>query len=184
MVGLASVNGALWNGREAFVSGTIYRRPHVVDRPLLLEFNPQTNKLREVDLSKAPLNQRRQLNPVGRSGSQIVFWTGTTSSPAPVVLYNPTTGRWKKAKAAPCKPYGQVAWIGDRLVVACGTDQLQSYSPHDDSWSTIKPGPSPLNARESSEIAWTGSDLIVWSGVASTRNSPTPADGAAIALSR
>jgi hypothetical protein len=113
-----------------------------------------------------------------------MFWTGISSSSAPVVLYNPTSRRWKKAKAAPCKPYGQIAWTDDRLVAACGIDELQIYSPRNDSWSTIKPGRSPLNSRESSEIAWTGSDLIVWSGVELMRNSPTPADGASIVLNR
>jgi hypothetical protein len=58
VIGLATVNGALWNGREAFVSGTLYR-PHVVDRPILLAFNPKTNKLRQIDLSKAPVKRSR-----------------------------------------------------------------------------------------------------------------------------
>jgi hypothetical protein len=52
-IGLATANGALSNGREAFVSG-ILDRPHVVDRPILLAFNPKTNKLRHIDLSKDP----------------------------------------------------------------------------------------------------------------------------------
>ena len=182
--GLATVNGALWNGRDAFVGGTLYR-PHVVDRPILLAFNPKTNKLRQIDLSKAPVNprQRRQLDPVASSGSDIVFWTGTSSSSTPVVRYNPTTRHWRKAKAAPCKPYGQIAWTGDGLVAACGANQLQIYSPRTDSWTTITPGPSPLNSSDSSEIAWTGTDLIAWSGVLAKPNSPTPADGASLALS-
>jgi hypothetical protein len=184
VIGLATVNGALWNGREAFVSGILHR-PHVVDRPILLAFNPKTNKLRQIDLSKAPVNrqQRRQLDPVGRSGSDIVFWTGTSSSSTPVIRYNPTTRHWRKAKPARCNPYGQIAWTGDRLVAACGTEQLQIYSPRTDSWSTLTPGPSPLNSRDSSEIVWTGTDLIVWSGVLAKPNSPTPVDGASLALS-
>jgi len=183
VIGLGTVNGALWNGREAFVSGILYR-PHLVDRPILSAFNPKTNTLRQIDLSKAPVNrrQRRQLDPVGRSGSDIVFWTGASSSSTPVIRYNPTTRQWRKAKAAPCNPYGQIAWTGDRLVAACGTEQLQIYSPRIDSWSTLTPGPSPLNSRDSSEIVWTGTDLTVWSGVLAKPNSPTPADGASLAL--
>ena len=66
IIGLGTVNGALWNGREAFVSGILHR-PHVVDRPILLAFNPKSGKLRQIDLSKAPVTpfQRRQLDPVG-----------------------------------------------------------------------------------------------------------------------
>ena len=184
VVGLSTVNGAVWDGREAFVGGVIYRPPSRVSRPVLLEFNPTTNKLHEINLASAPLNQRQrlQLDPVGRSGSDIVFWTGASSSSTPVVRYTPATGRWNSAKAAPCKPYGQVAWIGDRLVAACGTDTLEIYSPRSDGWSTFKAGSSPLNSRGSSQIAWTATNLIVWSGVALERNNPTPADGASIAL--
>jgi len=180
---LGTVNGALWNGRDAFVSGVLYRPPGRFSRPILLDFNPRTNKLHEIDLANAPLNQRQrmQLDPVGRSGSDIVFWTGASSSSAPVVRYNPTTGRWKRGKAAPCKPYGQIAWIGDRLAVACATDQLEIYEPRSDSWETLSAGPSPFNSRESSELVWTGRELIVWSGVAHTRYNPTPADGASLA---
>ena len=184
VVGLSTVNGAVWDGREAFVAGVIYRPSSRVSRPVLLEFNPTTNKLHEINLANAPLNQRQrlQLDPVGRSGSDIVFWTGTTSSSTPVVRYTAATGHWKSAKAAPCKPYGQVAWIGDRLVAACGTDTLEIYSPRSDSWNTFNAGASPLNTSESSQIAWTATNLIVWSGVALERNNPTPSDGASIAL--
>ena len=184
VVGLSRVNGAVWNGREAFVGGVIYRPPGHVSRPVLLEFNPARNKLHEINLAKAPLNQRQrlQLDPVGWSGSGIVFWTGTSSSSTPVVRYTPATGYWKSAKASPCKPYRQIAWIGRRLVVACGTDTLEIYSARTDSWSTFKAGSSPLNSRKSSEITWTATNLIAWSGVALKRNNPTPADGASIAL--
>jgi hypothetical protein len=34
-----------------------------------------------------------------------------------------------------------------------------------------------------SEIVWTGTELIVWSGVLAKPNNPTPADGASLALS-
>ena len=180
IIGLGTVNGALWNGREAFVSGILHR-PRVVDRPVLLAFNPKFGRLRQIDLSKAPVTpvQRRQLDPVGLSGSELVFWAGGPSS-SPVVRYNPTSDRWSKAAAAPCRPYRQIAWAGARLIVACATDRLESYSPRTNSWRTIRPGPSPLNSRTSSEIAWSGSDLIVWSGAAAARYNPTPDDGASL----
>jgi hypothetical protein len=181
--GLATANGAVWDGREAIVSGNLYRHAHFV-RPILFAFNPKTNKLREIDLSGAPLTaqQRTQLTPGGWTGTEVVFWTGASSSSTPVVRYNPATGQWKKASAAPCKPYGQTAWISDRLVAACETSKLEIYTPRSDSWSTIKPGPSPFNSRESSESVWAGTDLIVWSGIVNKPGNPTPADGASIAL--
>jgi hypothetical protein len=56
VIGLATVNGALWNGREAFVAGILYR-PHVVDRPILLEFSPKTSRPRQIDLTAALLTR-------------------------------------------------------------------------------------------------------------------------------
>jgi hypothetical protein len=183
--GLAIVNGALWDGREAIVSGNLYRHAHFV-RPILFAFNPKTNGLREIDLSKAPLTaqQRSQLNPVGWTGTEVVFWIGASSSSSPVVRYNPSTGQWKKASVARCKSYGQFAWVGDRVIAACGTNQVQVYTPRSDIWNTINAGPSPLNSRQSSETTWTGTDEIVWSGIVNKPGNPTPADGAVIALNR
>jgi hypothetical protein len=134
------------------------------------------------------VRRRTQLNPVAWTGTELVFSTGSDPlfSSTGVVRYNPTTGGWKKARVAPCSlpatGYTQIAWIGNRLVVPCGTNGLQIYSPRTDSWRTIKPGPSPLNSRGWSAIVWTGTDLIVWSGTVKKPGNPTPADGASLAL--
>lgn len=176
VTGLAVANGAVWDGREAFVSGT----------GILIAFNPKTHTLRRINPAKAPidLQQRSQLDPIAWTGTEVVFSTGAdrSSSSIGVVRYNPTTGRWKKARAAPCTDSTQIAWIGNNLVAACGTNGLQLYSPRTDSWRTIKPWPSPLSSHGSSAIVWTGTDLIVWSGTANKPGNPTPADGASLTL--
>jgi hypothetical protein len=186
--GLAVANGAVWDGREAFVSGNLYGSRGQVIRAILFAFDPKADKLRRIDLAKAPidLKQRSQLSPIAWTGAEIVFSTGaeTSSQSIVVVRYNPTTGRWKKARATPCTGSTQVAWIGDRLVAACGTNGLEIYTPRTDSWHTIKNGRSPLNSHGDSAIAWTGTDLIAWSGIVNKPGNPTPADGASINLKR
>jgi hypothetical protein len=174
--GLAVANGAVWDGREAFVSA----------RGLLIAFNPKTDRVRRISIAKAhiALQERAQLDLIGWTGAEVVFSTGagTSSQSITVVGYNPTTGRWQKAGVAPCKGSTQVAWIGDRLVAACGTNGLEIYTPRTDTWRTIKDGPSLLSSHGESAIVWTGTTLIVWSGIVNKPGNPTPADGASITL--
>jgi len=182
-------NGAVWNGREAFVSGTVRRYPTVI-RPIFFAFDPATGTLRRISLAKAPVDteERGQLNPIAWTGTEVVFSSSADPlfASTSIVLYNPTTGAWKKPGAAPCtlptKGYTQIAWIGDRLVVPCGTNGLQIYNPRTDGWRTLQPGPSPLNSRGWSAIVWTGRSLIVWSGTVKKPENPTPADGSSITL--
>ena len=186
IAGLAVVNGAVWDGRQAIVAGQLYRASNRFSGPILFTFDPKTNKVRRIDLSKAPLSafQRMNLRPLGWSGSEIVFVAGAPSSATVVVRYTPATGRWRAAKAAACKLQGQIVWAGGRLVTGCGADRVQIYNPSSDSWSTIKSRLSPLSSREGSAIAWTGTELIVWSGLTATRFNPTPGDGVSLVLGR
>jgi hypothetical protein len=174
--GLAVATGAVWDGHEAFVSGI----------GLLVAYDPRTDKLRRIDLAQAPVDpqQRLQLSPIGWTGRELVLSTGaqTSSQSIAVVRYKPATGRWQKAPVAPCTGSTQVAWIGDRLVAACGANGLDIYTPRTDSWRTIKNGPSPLSSHGDSAIVWTGTDLIVWSGFVNKPGNPTPAEGASINL--
>lgn len=135
VTGLAVANGAVWDGHEAFVSGDLYHNVRFV-RPILFAFNPTIDNVREIALAAAPVaaKQRSQLDPVGWTGTEVVFWTGAVSSSSLVVRYNPATGRWTKAKAAPCRSSAPIAWIGHSLVAACGSNGLQIYSARTDRW--------------------------------------------------
>jgi len=86
-IGLAVVNGAVWNGHEAFVAGQLYRASDRFSGPILFRFDPRSNKPRRIDLSRAPLSafERMWLRPVGRSGSEIVFAAGRPSSSVVIV---------------------------------------------------------------------------------------------------
>ena len=172
---LASAQGAVWDGHEALVSGN----------GTLFAVNPVADTARAISLAPAPIDsrQRSHLNPIAWTGREVIFWAqAEMSSPIGVVGYNPATGRWKKTGAAPCAGSSQVAWVGNRLIAACGTYGLQIYAPATNSWSTVRSGRSPLNSREQSAIAWSGTDLIVWSGAVHEPGNPTPAEGASITL--
>jgi hypothetical protein len=174
---LGVVNGAVWDGHEAIVSGS----------GVLIAVNPNADTFHRISLAKAPIEPRRRLHldPIGWTGTEVVFSTAADgpSSSVEVVRYNPTSDSWKNSRAAPCAgSTSQVAWIGDRLVTACRTSGLQIYTPRTDSWRTIKSGPSPFNSSQDSAIVWSGTALIVWSGTVSKPGNPTPADGASIAF--
>lgn len=175
-------SGAVWDGHEAFVS----------DRGTLIAYNPASDALRRISLASATVDaqQRTQLTAIAWSGKEVVFTASADPlfSSTIIVRYNPSTGTWIKAQAAPCalptNSYTQTAWIGTRLVAACGTHGLQIYTPRSDRWHTITPGPSPLNSRGSAAIAWTGTELIAWSGTLHKPHNPFPASGASLTLGR
>ena len=91
---------------------------------------------------------------------------------------------WRAGASAPCAVSvdAQTAWLGDRFVIPCGQDRLGVYDPATDTWQTVAAGPSPLNSRGGSAIAWTGTDLIVWSGIVDETGNPTPNSGSVITL--
>ena len=157
-------------------------------RSIFLAYNPATDRAREIPLPAASQvfgsDTAASLKPIGWTGAEVVFTVAVPGS-VQIIRYNPTTGSWRKGPLAPCyipPAYTQGAWLGDRYVAACGADGLQIYSLATNAWTTITPGPSPLNSRDGSVIVWTGTDLIAWSGTVYKRFNPTPADGASLRL--
>lgn len=176
-------SGAVWSGDALFVAGLAYHCPQAqscVSSPILLAYDVAKDQADEIDLSSAPATS---ITPVGWTGTE-VFAIGEDS--ASVVLYDPSTDTWRTGAAAPCSVdpsgYRQTAWLDGRYVVTCGRDALQVYDVASDTWETVPAGPSPLNSREGSAIAWTGRELIVWSGTVRREGNPTPNRGMSIAL--
>lgn len=184
-------NGAVWSGSEVFVAGLVSQCPEQGSscgryRPILMAYDPTTDATRRIDLTGAPIQRSRlsQLAPVAWTGSAIVLSMGDPS--AGLVFYDPTSGDWRTGRAAPCPiadpTYTESAWIGDRWVIPCGKNRLQIYDPSADSWQIIAAGPSPMNSRFGGVIAWTGTDLIAWSGTVYVPGNPTRNSGTAISL--
>jgi hypothetical protein len=182
--------GAVWNGAEVFIAGTLYLCPELGSvctdtRPIFLAYDPQTDSSREIDLTSAPVDGEGSLRPLAWTGSDVVFETPGEPS-VRLIRYNPTNDTWSAGRPAPCPVedpyYSQTAWAGDRYVATCGLDSLQIYDPATDSWDTNSAGRSPLNVRSGSAIVWTGSDLIAWSGTEQRTGNPTPNDGSLLRL--
>ena len=195
MSGLMPGPGAVWDGQEVFVMGSVCsgRVPATSCSPTLLAYDPATNALRKIDLTKAPIVKEQQLTLVGWSGTNLIFSTvgvptNVNSGKTLIVRYDPATGRWRRGTFAPYPTplgaYTQTAWLGDRYVASDGSSGLQIYSLATDAWQTITPGPSPLNSREGSAIVWTGSQLVAWSGTVYKPFNPTPADGTSLPLKK
>jgi hypothetical protein len=148
-------------------------------REFLVAYDPATDELEEIDLAAAPAPS---IAPVGWTGSELL---ATGSGRADVVLFDPSGATWRTAAAAPCAVegfYRQTAWLGGRYVATCGRDALQVYDVAADAWDVIEAGRSPMSTRANSAIVWTGSDLVVWSGIARRAGNPTPNAGMSITL--
>jgi len=185
--GLMPSPGVVWDGHEVWVMGSVCARHLSSCSPTLLAYHPAADALRKIDLSRAPIAPQQQLRLIASSGSDLVFSTvGLANGRILLLRYHPATDTWRRGSFAPFPvpdtAYTQTAWLGDRYLVADGSSGLQIYSLDTDTWQTITPGPSPLNAREGSAIVWTGHELIAWSGTVYEKFNPTPADGASLTL--
>jgi hypothetical protein len=189
--GLMPAPGLAWNGRELFVLGTVCAARFTSCAPTLLAYDPATDALRRIDLTKAPIVPEQQLTLIARDGTELVFSTvgvasNVNSGKHVVIRYNPATGAWRRGVFSPypvpSTGYTQTAWLGDRYAVPDGSSGLQIYSLDTDSWKTITPGPSPLNSAAGSAIVWAGSELIAWSGTVYEHFNPTPNSGASLEL--
>jgi hypothetical protein len=191
LTGLLPGAALTWNGHEAFLLGSVCAERLTSCSSVLLGYDPATDALRTIDLSRAPITEEQQLSLVGWSGGKLVFTivgvpSNVNSGRIAVVRLDPHANSWHKGVFAPFPGTSgvnhQTAWLGDRLVVPDGSSGLQVYRLDTDAWETLTPGPSPLNTRTGSAIAWTGDELIAWSGMPFERGNPTPADGASLSL--
>ena len=120
ITGLMPSPGVAWDGREVFVMGSVCAQYHTSCSPTLLAYDPATDALRKIDLTKAPIAPP-QLKLIGVNGSDLVFATEALAMIRIfVVRYDPTTDSWGKGALAPFPvpigAYTQRAWLKDRLV--------------------------------------------------------------------
>jgi hypothetical protein len=176
-------SGAVWDGARVVVTG---RHPLCSElgstcqdyEGIVVAYDPVTDGLTTLDPPVAA-----PLRVVGWDGSELVFVAGAARTRT--FAYDPATDAWRVGARGPCRHVhegAQLAWLGDRLVQACGDRRLQVYDVADDAWATILAGDSIFNRSGGSAIAWTGRRLIVWSGVAFRTFNPTPNVGARILL--
>jgi hypothetical protein len=177
-------SGAVWDGHRVLVTGIHYLCPELGSsctdtEAIALTYDPATDELVTLDPPVAA-----PLRAVGWTGTEtILIAQGPRTR---TFAYDGATGAWRVGARGPCPvdEGAQLAWLGRRLVQACGDRRLQIYRVRTDSWRTTLAGNSPFNRFRDSAIAWTGRRLIAWSGVAMRRSNPTPNVGARIALGR
>lgn len=127
------------------------------------------------------------------TGTQLIIWGGASVYPAKAKMlgdgaaYDPSVRRWTTLPRSPLSPRvdASAVWDGRAMLVWGGithlnpnnTDQLASngaaYNPRTHSWTLLPPG--PLSARDSATMLWTGTDAIVFGGVAAGSKSSTRA---------
>ena len=186
--------GAVWSGSEAFLFGNTSQCPQLGSgcqkyTPTFVSYSPSTDTAHRISLKGVPVDQQRlrDLVPTAWAGGTDVAFTTALDPRAGPVLYDPVSKTWRLGPRAPCEPagpaYSQVAWVDSVLVAPCGRGRLALYFATSDAWRTLAAGRSPLNSSSSSAIAWTGTQLIVWSGTSRAAGNPTPRSGAMIDLS-
>jgi hypothetical protein len=135
------------------------------------EYDPVTRRWKALPLS-----------PIGASTAATSFWTGDemvitgglgseTASRAGAA-YDPAARTWREIAEVPVAPerdapvpltdmHTTPVWTGTRAVFVTA-DGVLSYDPRADRWQHVD---APRDAwRAGGTVAWTGDELLVWSG--------------------
>ena len=123
------------------------------------------------------------LSPIGESTAATSLWTGeemvitgglsTTAASRAGAAYDPVARTWREIAEAPAPPergggpapltdtHTTPVWTGERAVYVTA-DGVLSYDPSADRWARVA---APRDAwRMGATVAWTGEELLVWSG--------------------
>ena len=161
-----------WTGERILVMGGSGSGP-ITD---VGQYDPKTDVWTTLPTSDAPGGNS---NAVGIwTGGELLVWGGCSALAGSCLagaLYNPTSGTWRpmSTAAAPAPRGGFAhAWTGTTLFVWGGA--VATLSGLQDAFdgaaytlatNTWKPLPrAGLDARDEALGAWTGSELLVWSG--------------------
>ena len=165
----------VWTGQEAIIWGAGDGRSD----PVSMAYNPATNRWRRIN--PGPLGMRTFPTMLW-TGREVLVWGGyDISNPPPYhsaadgAAYDPVTDTWRRLAAGPLAGrFGHTAaWTGKEMLIWGGVsgeeggpplpDSGAAYDPAADTWRVLPAG--PLTAVYSPTAAWTGTQLIVWSGV-------------------
>jgi N-acetylneuraminic acid mutarotase len=157
------------NGKEAHADGARYDPAQDLWSPMALP----------------PALSGRRRHTVAWTGSEMIVWGGYATvkrNQAAYYLadggaYAPSTDSWRKLAAAPLAPrlMHAVAWTGREMFIwggSSGTDENTlsdgaTYRPATDSWTVVPQVPSEVAATWPA-AAWSGAEVLLWGGLAST----------------
>ncbi|MGH2626347.1 MAG: hypothetical protein ACRDHY_06820, partial [Anaerolineales bacterium] len=153
-------------------------------------YDPRTKRWRR--MASAPIEARSLASGVW-TGSRFFVWGGRHEEVfyRDGAAYDPESDTWERIIEAPIEPRYQASltWTGRGVIVRSGpgadpggdtfiprTDAA-IYLPATRTWLSL-PAPD-LAPRSSEQTAWTGTQLIVWSGCCTQDDYPLPfSDGA------
>ena len=173
-------HSAVWTGSEMIVWGgsSITAGGNVFADGA--RFDPATDRWSPLAAAGAPA--ARFAHSAVWTGSEMIVWGGASSSTGTYgdgARFDPATNHWTPLPAggAPAARRDHVAvWTGSEMIVWGGSSihgggsvyaDGRRFDPLADQWSPLAGGGAPAG-RFGHAAAWTGSDLILWGGAASS----------------
>jgi hypothetical protein len=124
-----------------------------------LAYNPDTGTWRQIP--EGPLEPA--VAPTGVwTGTEILICCGMEGEAglAQAAAYDPEADSWRSLHDAPLVGTFPVSvWTGSEMLVVTQSG-VGAYHPSTDTWQALPEAPQPLG--RTNEIAWTGTELIVW----------------------
>jgi N-acetylneuraminic acid mutarotase len=172
---------AVWTGSEMIVWGGCNGNECGYMLNTGGRYNPSTDSWTATNITNAPSS--RSLHTAVWSGSDMIVWGGYDGSSYGLnsgAKYNPGTDSWTATSttSAPAARAGHTAvWTGSEMIVWGGFagsypnytyfNTGGRYNPSTDSWTATSTTSAPA-ARAGHTAVWTGSEMIVWGGLAGT----------------
>ncbi len=158
----------IWGGADAAELGTGAR------------YTLSTNQWTTLAPSGAP--SARYSHTAVWTGTQMIVWGGTTNGSADFndgARYSPASDTWSPTSTGTNCPTGRhlqfAVWTGNSMIIwgglfapvgppATALNTGGRYDPATDAWSNMSAVNAPT-ARYSGAVVWSGTEMILWSGV-------------------
>jgi hypothetical protein len=168
-------HAAVWTGRELLLWGGRDARRSFADGAA---YDPRANRWRPI--------ARRTASAVAAAawtGTRMLVWDAPVAGHTSGALYDPTRDRWTAIRPGPALSanHSGPVWTGIQLIAWNGGAPTAgiAYIPATTRWSTLPPAPLARGARSGAAMAWTGREVVIWSGWSTAAASPPYRDGAA-----
>ncbi|HYV86157.1 MAG TPA: hypothetical protein VFB49_09615 [Patescibacteria group bacterium] len=145
-------------------------------------YDPATDSWTGTSIDPATPSPRAGATAVW-TGTEMVVWGGSaglSEFPSTGGRYSPALDHWTPtsimAGTATGRSLHTAVWTGTEMIVWGGEGPCCSgpvatggrYRPSDDTWTPTRSDATAPSSRESHSAVWTGQEMIVWGGIAST----------------
>lgn len=152
-------------------------------------YDPKTDSWKAISSVGAPT--ARDGHVAVWTGASMIVWGGTDPKTALELnnggIYDPANDTWAAlgTTGAPALTGSSAVWTGSKMLVFGGIDatpgavnDVWSFEPTGQTWTKVAIAGTAPTARASSCAVWTGSKLVMWSGLKTT-----PASGGGVTVS-